>query len=223
MSDHRQAKFSGLLTGAAATGLAAYLLYLRPRHLRWGSTVQEAACPLPGDELIPDQDLLLQTTRSITIQASTEQIWPWLVQIGQGRGGFYSYDWLENLAHMDIHNADRILPEYQSLQVGDTVPFWKDTGVQVQSIEPGRWLVLAGSLQPGAGQAGGSWTFVLTPLGPCQSRLAVRSRVAAFPPLWLARLFSLLLLEPAHFIMERQMMLGIRQRAEKGREQSRPS
>lgn len=212
MSHGSKNQVSGILLGAAAAG--AYFLFLRPRHLCWGATKQEASCRLPGDELIPGQDLLLQTTRSITIRASALEIWPWLIQIGQGRGGFYSYDWLENLAGMNIHNTECILPEYQSLRVGNTVPFWKGVGVQVQAIEPGCFLVLAGGLSPDSPQIGGSWVFVLEPLGQRLTRLVVRARVATFPPPWLSRLFSALLLEPAHFVMERKMLLGIRERAE---------
>jgi hypothetical protein len=195
-------------------GIAAYALFFRKRLLQWGTPETEARSRLPGDELVPDRDLLLQTTRSVTIRATPGDIWPWLAQMGQGRGGFYSYDWLENLFRMDIHNSDRILPEHQRLEVGDCIPFWKNVGVAVRSVEPGRFLVLAGSLSPDSDQVGGSWTFVLEPTGSQVTRLVVRARVANFSPTWLSRLFSLLLLEPAHFVMERKMLQGIQERAE---------
>lgn len=101
----------------SAAGLAAYWLLVRPWHQKWGATNQEADASFSGDELIPYAPW--RTTHAITIQAPIEMVWSWVVQMGQGRGGFYSYDWLENLFGMNIHNADRILPEYQQLKVGD--------------------------------------------------------------------------------------------------------
>ncbi len=116
---------------------------------------------------------------------------------------------------MNIHNAERIVPKLQSLQIGDTIPFWKNAGVQVIDICPGSYLVLGGSLAPGAAEMGGTWTFLLQPVGAGITRLIVRTRVAEFPPLWLSKLFSRLMLEPAHFIMERKMLLNIKRLAEK--------
>ena len=107
--------------GAIAVGgaVAAYILIARPRHLRWGATDAEANESVPGDDLIANADLT--ATRAITIRVSAGQVWPWIAQLGQERGGFYSYDWLENLARCDIHNADRIVPEWQDVVVGDEV------------------------------------------------------------------------------------------------------
>lgn len=204
--------------GLAAAGAASYLLVLRPRFLSWGTVRGEMKVSLPGDQFVPDDNLLLQTTRTVIIPAPARVIWPWLVQVGQGRAGFYSYDWLENIFRMDIHNTDQILPQFQNLKVGDTIPFWKGVGVDVVEIDPGCWLVLAGSLQPGGDDIGGSWSFILLPSDEGTTRLIVRTRVADFPPHWLSKLFSLLLLEPAHFIMERRMMLGIRDRVIKNRD-----
>lgn len=204
-----------LVLGLAA--LAGYWKILRPRWLRWGATGDEVRCPLPGDDLVADP--LLKTTRSIAIRATPAEIWPWLAQMGQGRGGFYSYDWLENLFGLNIHNAERILPEYQDLRVGDLIPFWQGAEVRVIDLQPERYLVTAGTLYAREGQPsddyGGSWIFVLQPSGPRETRLIVRSFVARFEPAWLSELFAKLLLEPAHFIMERGMLLGIKRRAER--------
>jgi hypothetical protein len=167
---------------------------------------------MQGDDLI--SCVLVQTTRAIRIQALAGAIWPWLVQMGQGRGGFYSYDWLENLFGMDIHNSNQLLPKYQHLVVGDLIPFWKNAGVRVMKIESEHFMILAGSLAPDSEAIGGTWTFLLEEAGEGNTQLIVRARVAAFPPYWLSRLFSLLLLEPVHFIMERKMLLGIKSRAE---------
>ena len=194
-------------------------LAVRPRILHWGSTPAEISRPLAGDGLIDDP--ILVTTRAITIEVGPERVWPWLAQIGQGRGGFYSYEWLENLVGLDIHNADRIIPELQDLKPGDLIPFWRGAGVDAVQVEPGRLLVLAGTLNQPKGEAaeggdvGGTWVFALDAPNPDVTRLVVRSQIAKFPPVWLSALF-MRFLEPMHFIMERKMLLGIRDRAEGG-------
>jgi hypothetical protein len=200
-----------LLVGTAT--LAIYDQILRPRILGWGATNEESTTPMPGDDLIPNP--LTTTTRAIRINAPVEKVWPWLVQIGQGRGGFYSYDWLENIFGMNIHNTDRILPEYQQLNVGDLVLFWRGVGVTVRETDPPQTLVLGGSFDPNISEVGGTWTFLLHPLDAAITRLIVRARIAEFPPTWFSRIFSFVLLEPVHFIMERGMLFGIKNRVEK--------
>ena len=98
-----------LATGAA---LAAYAAWVRPWHLRWGATDHELQQAYPGDDLIADADLT--ATRAVSVGAGADDVWPWIAQLGQGRGGFYSYDFLENLVGCDIHSADRIVPAWQS-------------------------------------------------------------------------------------------------------------
>ena len=204
--------------GALFIGLALSVVYdriLRPLILGWGSSKQEITKPWPGDELIPKP--LTITTRGIHINAPLEQVWPWLVQIGQGRGGFYSFDWLENLLGMDIHNVEHIVPEFQQLSVGDLVPFWQGVGVTVQKIDPPFHLVLGGTFDPNSNEIGGTWSFFLQPTQVGTTRLIVRTRIAQFPPQWLSRIFSFILLEPAHFVMERRMLMGLKSRAERNR------
>jgi hypothetical protein len=195
------------------TAVAAYTYakLVRPWHLRWGATLEEACRPLPGDDLVAQP--AMAATHAITIQAAVDQVWPWLAQIGQGRGGFYSYDWLENRFGMDIHNVERIQPELQNPKVGDLIPFWKGIGIPIVQIEPPALLVLAGSFAPGQ-PTGGSWTFKLEAPEPQTTRLIVRARVAGFEPGWLSVILYRFFLEPAHFIMERGMLLGIKTRAE---------
>ena len=101
--------------------------------------------PLPGDDLVANP--ALESTRAITIQAPASTIWPWLVQLGQGRGGFYSYQRLENLIGSDIHNADSIVPEYQDLKVGDQVRISREgPAFEVAAVERDSTLILRGDM-----------------------------------------------------------------------------
>jgi hypothetical protein len=208
----------GLLIAILVVLAVAGFVALRPRMLHWGATAEEAGRAMGGDELISDP--ILVTTRAITIKVGPDGIWPWLAQMGQGRGGFYSYERLENLLGLDIHNSDRIIPELQNLKLGDLIPFWRGAGVNVAAVEPRRLLVLAGTLnQPrgpevAASGVGGTWVFALEQATSQSTRMVVRSRIAKFPPVWVSTLF-MRLLEPMHFIMERKMLQGIKDRAER--------
>ena len=210
---------------AAAAAGAAYVLALRPRLLRWGATTQEAAGPLAGDEIVPRPRM--QTTRAVTIAAPASDVWPWLVQLGAGRGGFYAYDWLENAAGLGIRSADRIRPELQHLKVGDIVPMSPDGGLPVRLLEPEAVLGLGGSIDLRTGKMSPAgvrptgprldvgWTFVLRPAGPQTTRLLSRTRYDYSPVAEGVALRTLL--EPVQFLMERRMLLGIRSRAERHR------
>lgn len=185
----------------ALLGLAAAIAYEAgpaPWMRSWGSTPEERRRALPGDELVPEPGLIV--THAITIDAPAEAVWPWVAQIGQDRGGFYSYEWLENLAGCEIRNADRVHPEWQQRQIGEPVPLFPGTpGLPVTVFEPGRALGLEG------------WGLLLVePAGAGRSRLIVRGRIARGA----ATAFYLTLLEIPHFVMERQMLLGIKRRAE---------
>src|SRR4051794_12176804 len=123
------------LGGAAA----AYPTILRDRCLSWGASAEEVTREMPGDELIADPDTL--ATRAITINAPPSAIWPWLVQMGSGRGGAYTYDWIENLFGLNMHSADGILPEFQNLAAGDVLPLGPNgPGMRVEIFDPGRTL-----------------------------------------------------------------------------------
>lgn len=203
----------GTTVAVLALCYASGLVLLRPWHMRWGVTPAELAMPLPGDELVSTGAYRID--HGITIRAPADSVWPWLAQIGQDRGGFYSYSWLERLVGDPVHNADRIVPEWQSIQVGDLVRavpanylggvFGRDVGWRVTKIVPRRALVLEG------------WgAFVIVPVDDSTSRLLVRTRGEGKPTFTAVPLsaFSLLVFEPAHFIMERGMLRGIKQRAE---------
>src|SRR5438105_9916634 len=120
---------------------------MRFRDLTWGATDQEVGDPLAGDDLISNADMV--ATRAIAIRASADQVWPWIVQLGQGRGGFYSYDFLENLVGCDIHSADRIATEWQDVEVGDEVRLAPKVSLAVAFVEVGRSLVLRGRVPMG--------------------------------------------------------------------------
>src|SRR5512146_440105 len=123
----------------AIAGAATYSLVVRPWMGRWGATDDETYRSLPGDDLVPDPKL--NWTHAVTVDAPAGGVWPWLVQIGQNRGGFYSYDWIENLMGLNIHSADRILPEFQTLSQGDRLSLAPDMpGLPVAVLEPGRAL-----------------------------------------------------------------------------------
>jgi hypothetical protein len=190
----------------------AYWLGLRPWHIRWGATDDEVAHRLPGDEIV--RRPRKWSTRAIRIAAPAEAVWPWIVQIGQSRGGLYSYDWLENLAGCDIHSANQVIPELQALRVGDIVRLGPEgyPAYHVEAIEPDRALVLGGN-DPEMGIH--SWAFVLEPIDEQTTRLIVRSR-DDYPPTLTNVIIWRLITEPVHFVMERKMLLGIKQRAEAG-------
>jgi len=165
--------------------------------------------PMPGDELVPRP--VVESTRAVTVRAPTSEVWPWLVQMGAGRGGLYSYDWLENLAGLGIHSVDRIVPELQNLKEGDTLPLdARGVGPTVAVFEPERALVLD------VGPSVASWGFVLQRLDERTTRLYARFRLDAEPrPLW--GLLYALAIDIPHFVMERRMLLGIKERAERAK------
>ena len=135
---------------ALVAGVAAGSLLARSRQLRWGATGEELAASLPGDDLIPNP--CLTATRAISIPTPPARVWPWIVQLGQDRGGFYSYDFLENLAGCDIHSAVSIVPEWQDLEVGDAVRLHPTLGLEVAIIDAPRSLVLMGRRRRGTGR-----------------------------------------------------------------------
>jgi len=192
---------------------AAVVVALRPVYVRWGTTAVERASRLPGDDLAPDAKY--RVDHAITIHAPASAVWPWLVQLGQDRGGFYSYDWLERLMGDRIRNADRIHPEWQKLATGDLVRATQrdylggrlgDLGWRVVDVVPGRALILE------------NWgAFVVEPVDSATSRFIVRTRESGRPT-FAGVVFgplNVFMFEPAHFIMQRGMLRGVRDRAER--------
>jgi hypothetical protein len=212
---------AGLLVAMAG----GYLL--RRAGLRWGASDEEVNKRLPGDDLVPRP--ALESTRVLTIRAPAGEVWRWLVQLGQDRGGFYSYDRLENLAGADIHNADRIVPEMQDLKVGDFVPMapmkWGVPmgGFTVVGIEPLRailwrqgWPEDVTKLNPSEADSRGVWAFVLEEIDEGTTRLILRER-SGLKPGMRDVILNYLFLERQHFVMVRRMLLGVKERAERAR------
>jgi hypothetical protein len=192
---------------------------------RWGTVPEELGRPWPGDELSPHATAV--TTRAISIAAPADAVWAWLIQIGQDRSGFYSYTWLENLFRCAMPRVERIVPEWQQRTVGDIVwlarreRYHGEARQKVVRIDRGRVLSLAspadwGRLVRHETSVGGTWTFILVPVTAHTTRLIVRSRGPEAPTI-LGRLFFLMVFEPAHFIMERKMILRMKRLAEANR------
>lgn len=194
------ARTAGLLAAATAVAL---LPVARTWGLQWGATEDELDAPLAGDDIIGVPSLV--ATRGITIRASAERVWPWLVQLGQDRGGFYSYDWLENLVGLHIHSANRIEERWQGLSEGDEILLAPSAALAVTVLEPHRALVLT------APDASFSWAFTLHPGRDRTTRLVVRERYAR--PRWWAVPFNEVV-GSVSTVMSRRMLIGIRDRVE---------
>jgi hypothetical protein len=196
-----------ILSGAGlAFGLlaASYPLGLRQWCLTWGATPDEVASTLPGDELLPGADVV--TTRAIPIQAPPDRIWPWLVQMGSGRAGTYSYDWVENLFGLDMHSAKVILPQFQELKVGDEFPIGS-ARMRIEAVEPTSHVV---TRVP-------EWNWVrIIRLSPDAeaTRLVLRNRIAYPGKGPGAMIWRRLISEQGGLVMERKILLGIKERAE---------
>ncbi len=203
----------------AASGLAVLVplgwVAAHRRWRNWGATADEIASTLPGAELVAPPSS--STTRAVTVAAPASAVWPWLVQMGQGRAGMYSYDLLENLLGLDIHSSWSIVDEWQHLEVGDRIrlvpPGWaglKDGySLPVARIDEGRSLVLRED--PAEGPWDAVWSFHLVPVGPDRCRLISRGTAQDRGPG--ARIADELM-DPVTLVMTRKMLLGIQQRAE---------
>jgi hypothetical protein len=189
----------GVVLGAAML----YQLLLRRPIRTWGATEAEATARLPGDELLETADGV--ATRAITIDAAASAVWPWLAQMGPSpRGGAYTYDWIENLLGLNMHSADRVLPDYQHPQVGDTLGYGKNR-MRFERVEPRRVLALRSE------DANWVWSFVLTEHNGT-TRLISRNRFRL--PSLTAKI-GMVPMEPGSLVMERKMLHGIKRRAER--------
>lgn len=178
---------------------------IRRWHMRWGATDAEVAGPMPGDEIVPKTSF--NATRAITIDAPPERVWPWIVQMGYRRAGFYTYALLDNAGY---ESADRVLPEYQDPKVGDWMPMSRKvnetTAFKMKAFEPNQWLLWE--------KPDSTWSWKLAPLNRDRTRLITRlkQRYAWESPA--SAIAALVLLEFGDFAMIRRVLKGIRARAE---------
>jgi hypothetical protein len=208
---------------AAAWGVlaAVFVIGVRPWYLHWGATPVERTKSLPGDEIVAQAGG--QGTRAITIGAPIERAWPWLAQIGQDRGGFYSYDLLENLVGCEMPTEDVLRPDMQSWKPGDRLwmyPAHKAGGLGFATLRayvPGRALGFATRMTGTSidEPENGSWSFILEPIDSTRTRALVRGRGAGGRSM-LGTAFDQSIFEPAHFAMERRMLIGLKQLVEGG-------
>lgn len=197
-----------------------FWLAVRPRAIAWGATPEDCGRPLPGDDLIPRSPR--SSTMIVTILARPHDIWPWLAQMGYGRAGWYSYDRLDNAGEP---SAEEIQPQWQEIAVGDRILSSSRSWFEVVECEPGRHLVLRGAFDfllktsyPGANGlpafgSDGTWAFVLEERSDGTTRLITRARGHGKPG-WLFRLIGPFVTDPAHVLMQRRQLSGIKRRAE---------
>jgi hypothetical protein len=180
----------------------------------WGATTAETLKTLPGDDLVPVATL--QTTKAIAIDARPDQIYPWLLQLGVDRGGMYSYDWLDNLLGLRVDSADEVVSAWQVIQTGDFLrftpvdyPLNPGPGLYVRGLKTDQWLTACFGMEDKPEEACiDTWQFVLEPQSDGSTRLLLRSRLVTEQELLIRLTY------PFQFLMERKMLLGIRERAE---------
>jgi hypothetical protein len=195
----------GALALAGGLAMVSYPCW-RTWCLTWGASDQEAAQPLPGDDLLEGADLV--STRAVSIDAASHDVWPWLAQMGPGRGGLYTYDWIENLFGLHMHSADVILPQFQNVEVGSAQRLGKSGPVlRVAVVRQNNALVLRSD------DGNWVWAFCLVPDGNT-IRLVSRNRISTAGASKPSRMLFKYVMEPGSLIMERKMLLGIKQRAE---------
>jgi hypothetical protein len=191
-----------VVAGVVVAAVAIYVGLVRPWQVRWGATADEAARAMPGDGILGPR--APSTTRAITIGAPADQVWPWLAQLGFGRAGWYSYDWLDNDGQP---SATQIRPEWQHLRAGDQILMMPGAGFDVTEVEDGHYFTAQAPDQTM------SWCLAVEPLGHHHCRLISRWRarwhITPASAAWIA------LSDPGAFIMERKMLLGVKARAER--------
>ena len=200
----RAALTAGAIAGTLAGAGVLYARVLRPWHMTWGATPDEAAGPVAGDALMPDAGIV--STRVVEIDAPPWAVWPWLVQMGPGRGGAYTYDWIERRLGVDIRNVDRVVPELQGLRPGDEIPM-PGYAMRVEILDRERAMVVRSD------NGAWVWAFELRPVDAGRTRLVSRNRID--PARWETRdRLGYPVMEPGSWVMERKMLLTIKRLAE---------
>jgi len=188
----------------AVTGLAVtYLLVIRPWHLKWGSTREELLLELPGDKNVHDPDF--NATRGITIHSTPELVWRWIIQIGSKRAGWYSIDWMDNAG---IKSSDKILPQFQKIEVGQFIPFTPDqkNGMWVNDFKEHEYILWVDK----EGKA--TWLWYLYPVDKTSSRIVTRLKTKySWKGIWI---IYYMLYDIGDIVMMSKCMKGIKKRAE---------
>jgi len=213
------------IVGVAGTAAVVYGAWVRPRLMRWGATDEEVTGPYPGADLVSDGER--GATMAVTIDAAPDQVWPWLVQLGGGRAGWYSWDHLDNAGRP---SAQTVHPEWQDIAVGDYIKYWtRRHGLvdawQVAALEPNRFLGLRGlsdlrgrSLDPKqprpSAYTEGLWGFLLTELPAGRTRLVIGG-YQALRPRWLGRFLDYWLYPPVVWIMQARMLAVLKRNVER--------
>jgi hypothetical protein len=190
--------------------LSVYLIWIRPWHLRWGATDEEVERTMPGDDIVNWPTF--NATRGITVTANPGDIWPWLLQLGSKRAGFYSYDWIDNAG---MPSSERILSEFQQISIGDFIPMTPDgkQGMWVKDFKTNEYILWWDK------KGNSTWLWQLSPLDSTNTRLITRLRVKydwTFP--WV---LYYLVQDVGDIVMIRKCLLGIKRRAEAYRNTAR--
>jgi hypothetical protein len=210
--------------------------FSRGRRAVWGAGAEGVARRYPGDELVPEPRW--GWTHAIQVEAPAADVWPWVTQIGADRGGFYSYEWLENIVGCQVRNAAEIHPEWAAREGGELHLHPKAPPLRIVSVQPGRALVaymppvytLSDARQGKSPQSAGSarsrdrwmaasWLFLVEPDGPARCRVISRYRCGTSDDLSSRLQFGPAIIEPVSFAMDRRMLIGIKQRAERAQEE----
>lgn len=192
-----------LILSTSLIGLVAVFQFVyRPWQRTWGATEEEVLREMPGDEIVADPTF--SATRAVEIDADPEQVWPWIVQIGYLKAGFYSHDWLDNDG---IASAEEIIPEFQGLGIGDTIPLSQAASARVEILERNELMLLVVDSHAAGGEAW-TWAWGLYPAGPKTTRLVTRLRVES------DRGLTNLYLDAFELVMMSKCLLGIKRRVE---------
>jgi hypothetical protein len=212
VSDRRE-KVALLLDTLSAVPIWLTTPVLRPWHMRWGATEAEVAGSMPGDDIVPRAQF--NATRSVTIDATPARVWPWIAQLGYRRGGFYTYDQVDNGGEP---SADRIIDEYQDLKVDDEIPMWHEShglsiAYKVDSLKMPEWMLWVHRPHEDE-DPDSTWSWRLNELPTGRTRLVTRMKQDYRWQAPRLALFNLVLMEFGDFAMERRMLNGIKVRAE---------
>jgi hypothetical protein len=206
-------KVALIVVAALLVVVLGYWFLARPWYLRWGATDAELAMRLPGDEIVPDQNSV--STRAITVHAPAAKVYPWLVQVGQGRGGMYSYEWLENLIGCDMHNVYQIEPALQQVSVGQPIRMGPKgyPMYHVAGFDPGKYFVMRPADPKTETPGPGAWSMAVVEQPDGASRLIFRQMMRVDPGIGNFVMWRVMI-DPITFVMEQKMMRTIRDLAE---------